>query len=220
MGMMPRRVLLALDASAGVASVALFVDEQVVDRQQLDRHGSAEALAPAVVSALSSASLVPRDVTEVCVGAGPGSFTGLRVAAALAKGIARGSGARLLCVPSLPLMVGSLGEAIAPGNYTCVLDALRGEWFAQDVTVHDGARWTIEPHHRLDAASRVRSSATEQGRTLIGPPIDSQQQPQARCALLAGMHAVSLNTWEPVYGRLAEAQVKWEAEHGQQLPAA
>jgi tRNA threonylcarbamoyladenosine biosynthesis protein TsaB len=45
-------------------------------------------------------------------------------------------------------------------------------------------------------------------------------RPHARAvALMAEPAAVDLATWEPAYGRLAEAQVKWEAAHGRALPS-
>ena len=57
----------------------------------------------------------------------------------------------------------------------------------------------------------------------IGPREMIEASPHARGvapllrAILAG-GPVPLDGWEPQYGRLAEAQVKWEAEHGRELP--
>ena len=47
----------------------------------------------------------------------------------------------------------------------------------------------------------------------------TEMTPTFRIALIAGGGPVDLASWEPVYGRLAEAQVKWEAAHGRPLVA-
>jgi tRNA threonylcarbamoyladenosine biosynthesis protein TsaB len=211
-------VQLALDASAGPASVALFVDGVLCGARRLERQGAAEMLAPTVAELMESAQLLPRVLTDVLVGAGPGSFTGLRVAAALGKGLARGSGARLHAVSSLPLIAAARDDAHA-GTYFSVLDALRGEWFVQSATRGTDGAWRVDGPFERIAAQLIRDRAFACGATIVGPPIDAQQQPDARAALRIGSHEVSRDAWEPDYGRLAEAQVQWEATHARALPA-
>ena len=211
------RVQLAIDASAGPASVALFVDGRLQDTRRIERQGSAELLAPTIAAVMQAASLAPRAITDVIVGAGPGSFTGLRVAAALGKGLVRGAAARLHAVPSLPL-IAAANDAAVVGTYFAVLDALRGEWFVQSVTKHVDGTWTVDGPFERIAAQLARERAVERGATIVGPPIDLLQQPDARAALLIGAHGVPLDSWEPDYGRMAEAQVLWEATHARALP--
>ena len=55
--------------------------------------------------------------------------------------------------------------------------------------------------------------------TLIGAPPGRLAQPHARSAMRVEATVVDLASWEPAYGRLAEAQVKWEASHGRPLGA-
>jgi tRNA threonylcarbamoyladenosine biosynthesis protein TsaB len=209
-------VCLALDASAGPASVALCIDGVCVQSRRIDRQGSAELLAPTVQECLASAGLHARELTDVIVGGGPGSFTGLRVAAAFAKGLVRGANATLHAVPSLALTVGSLPEPAA-GEYIAVLDALRGEWFAQSLCRGRDGAWTAGAMTREPIVA-IRERAESTGAQLIGPPIDVLQQPDATAAMLFAVTAVSRDTWEPDYGRLAEAQVKWEEAHARALP--
>lgn len=215
--MTPRRQL-ALDASAGPASVALFVDGALVGAQRIDRKGSAELLAPTVSQVLAEAGLRAADLTDIIVGGGPGSFTGLRVAAALAKGLARGAGADVHVVPSLPLIVAA-DETAPPGIHFAVLDALRGEWFVQQVTRHVDGTWSVDGAVERLPVSAVQARAAALGVTLRGPPIDAGQQPDASAALRIGVTSVERDAWEPDYGRLAEAQVVWEATHARSLPA-
>jgi tRNA threonylcarbamoyladenosine biosynthesis protein TsaB len=210
------RICLALDASAGPASVALFVDGALVQSRRIDRQGAAELLAPTVQECLAAAGVLARDLTDVIVGGGPGSFTGLRVAAAFAKGLVRGASATLHAVPSLALMIGSLPEPAA-GEYIAVLDALRGEWFAQSLSRASDGAWIAGAVTRESVAA-LRERAAMSGAQLIGPPIDIAEQPDATAALLFASAIVSRDAWEPDYGRLAEAQVKWEEAHARALP--
>lgn len=211
--------LLALDASAGGASVALLRGGVVLDEATLPRHGSAEALAPAVAALLGGAGLRVSGLGAIVVGMGPGSFTGLRVAAALAAGLAHGAGVPVRLVPSLGLVVAGAVPALAPGDYVAVLDALRGDWFAQRCTIEPDGRVTVTGGRELAARDAILAMATSEGRTVIGPPVDATRLPHARgAARLVAIDAPA--GWEPDYGRLAEAQVQWEAAHGRPLPAA
>lgn len=93
---------LAFDLSGPVAGVGLAVAGRVVaDRDLGARRGHAARLLPALAEMLSEVRRGKREITDIVVGEGPGSFTGLRVAAATAKGLCRSLGARLWPVPSL-----------------------------------------------------------------------------------------------------------------------
>lgn len=94
--------LLALDTSGPSGFVAVGDEGRVLARGRLDRTGQhAARLLPAVQKVLERAGVRPGDLGGVVVGEGPGSFTGVRVAAATAKGLARGLGVPLWAVSSL-----------------------------------------------------------------------------------------------------------------------
>jgi tRNA threonylcarbamoyladenosine biosynthesis protein TsaB len=98
--------LLVLDAALG-AGAAGMVEDGVV-RAQLTRpaaQGVAGALAVMAASVLAEAHCMPSALTAVAVTVGPGSFTGVRAALALAHGIALGAGCPVIGV--------SVGEALA-----------------------------------------------------------------------------------------------------------
>lgn len=98
----PGRVRLALDTSTPVGSVAVAMGDRVVARARLTKQARhASALLPAVDETLAAAGLDPRAVDALVVGEGPGSFTGVRVAAATAKGLARSLNRPLYAVSSL-----------------------------------------------------------------------------------------------------------------------
>src|SRR5688572_25622714 len=93
---------------------------------------------PLVASAMTEAGVRPRDLRRVVCGAGPGSFTSLRIAASIAKGLATGAGCALYAVPSALFVAGGARPALPAGRYLAALDALRGEWFASLVEVDAG----------------------------------------------------------------------------------
>ncbi len=81
--------LLAIDTATQLISLALHDGQQLLAEQtwHSENHHSVE-LAPAVRAMLASACLTPGDLTALAVSIGPGSYTGLRIGVALAKGMA------------------------------------------------------------------------------------------------------------------------------------
>lgn len=93
---------LALESSGTVGSVALSSGPDVLARLFLDEpRAQAALMVPAVDDVLAHAGFDRKEVDEVVVGAGPGSFTGVRVAAAVAKGLARAWDVPLVALSSL-----------------------------------------------------------------------------------------------------------------------
>ena len=95
-------VVLALDTSGAVGSVAVAVGGLVAATESLAvQREHASRLIPAIESALASASLSVGALGGVVVGEGPGSFTGVRIGAATAIGMARALDVPLWAVSSL-----------------------------------------------------------------------------------------------------------------------
>ncbi|HEV7589999.1 MAG TPA: tRNA (adenosine(37)-N6)-threonylcarbamoyltransferase complex dimerization subunit type 1 TsaB [Longimicrobium sp.] len=121
--------VLALDSSTSGGSVAVAVDGRVVAERVLpSTAGASSLLMPAVDEAVRAAGLRPRDLAAVVAAGGPGSFTGLRIAAATAKAIVRALGVPLFAYSGL------LATAAAhrrEGRPVCALfDARNREVFA------------------------------------------------------------------------------------------
>ena len=215
---------LALDASTYEGSVAIVAGDRVLAERDVAMRGErAERLMPAVAAALDSAGASVGDVERMVCGAGPGSFTSLRIAGSIAKGIALGRGVPLYAVPSLLLIVASSSRTETGGRFLAVLDAMRGDVFAAGYKVRaDGgfdelAAVTVIPRSEV---GRMASSLSARP---IGPQEPLRAIPHARgvARLMPWMdegRMVELAQWEPDYGRLAEAQVRWEAAHGRALP--
>src|SRR6478752_3006357 len=96
-----------------------------------ERPAHATALLPLVDEALAAAGLELADVERIGVGTGPGSFTGLRIGLATARGMAQALGVPLAPIPSLEVLAaGAAAEAGPDRAVFAVIDAGRGEGFA------------------------------------------------------------------------------------------
>jgi tRNA threonylcarbamoyladenosine biosynthesis protein TsaB len=217
-------VTLALDASTSLGTVAVFRGRALAAEREVQmRGGHEERLMPAVHEALDAAGVAVRELDRVLCGAGPGGFTGLRIAASIAKGICAARGLPLYAISSLLSIVGAARPALPPGQYVAVLDALRGQWFAEDVAVRPDGEIRLESETRLLAADRLREDAERAGAArVLGPGWEGDLWPHARgfASMLDSIERlgrVDLETWEPDYGRVAEAQARWEAQHGRPL---
>jgi len=210
---------LALEAATSTGSVAVVREGALLaSREVAMRSGAEEHLLPAIDNALREAGVSVRELGRVVCGAGPGSFTSLRVSASLAKGIAFVQGIPLLAVPSLALIAAdaSLGD----GVYLAVLDALRGDVFAAAYTRANDAVTELSPVGLVPRDS-LATAAARLHATVVGPEERPRTNPRAanivRLGAWLAQPPVSLAAWEPDYGRLAEAQVKWEQAHGRPL---
>jgi tRNA threonylcarbamoyladenosine biosynthesis protein TsaB len=219
-------ITLAIDASTYAGDVAVLDGTRVLSEQGVAMKGAdCERLMPAVADALARAKVGVSDIDRVVCGAGPGSFTSLRIAGGIAKGIATGRGAPLYAVPSMALLVG--GANVGTGRYLAAIDALRGEFYIALYDVEADARVSeIEPA-RLVPGDDVERVATELGARIVSPSAFTNSivaTPHARGVarveeLVQSRGPVDVGRWEPSYGRLAEAQVRWESAHGKPLSA-
>ena len=121
--------ILALESSAGTASVALCENEKILHFvQDASGHTHSETLLPTIVSALEKHRLTVKDIDLFAVPAGPGSYTGLRIGIATVKGLASGSGKP--CVPVSSLEALARNAASFDGLICPVLDARREQMYS------------------------------------------------------------------------------------------
>ncbi len=126
----------AIETSTDWCSVALWRDGELagIEERAGQRHG--ELALPMLERLLTAARLTAADLDAVAFGAGPGSFTGLRIACGIAQGLAFARGLPVLGVSSLEAMAEECG---APRVVAC-LDARMGEVYYSALEKR-GARW-------------------------------------------------------------------------------
>lgn len=130
--------VLGLDTATWRATVGVVVDGVVrAERFQAGRGNHAVTLLPLIDEALQAAGLSIDRIDGIAVSNGPGSFSGLRVALGVAKGIVCATGAALVAVPTLEALARSVAH-VAGGRAVCaVLDARKGEVYAAAFLVSD-----------------------------------------------------------------------------------
>lgn len=228
---------LALDAATGVATVAVGSPgrellERVVGREPL-RHAS--RCVPVVRDLLDETGIRPADLAGIVVADGPGSFTGLRVAAGLAKGLIHGTRCRLYAVPSLLGCAARIAAAQpGAGRVAALYDALRGDlfvglWAPDDRRVVRSAvpatdlerLGTVAVAGGPGAVAHPNAVRAWTGGAPVGPPVGQASASALLDLALAAPETYEIReplAWEPEYGRPAEAQARWEAQHGRPLP--
>lgn len=144
--------LLAFDTSTEACSAALGLGDAILEREELAPRRHAELILPMVDSLLQEAGLRLRDLDALAFGRGPGAFTGVRLAAGIAQGLALGAGLPVAPVSSL--------AALAQGATDHQADALLATMDARMGEIYWGL---FEPANggvaRLAAGERVSDPA-------------------------------------------------------------
>jgi len=119
-------LILAFETSAKAASVALMENEKIIGScYQNTGLTHSQTLLIMAQDLLKQCGFAPTDVTHVAVAAGPGSFTGVRIGVAAAKGFAWGGELPCCGVSTLEAMALWLGES--DGHIVCAMDARRNQ---------------------------------------------------------------------------------------------
>jgi tRNA threonylcarbamoyladenosine biosynthesis protein TsaB len=151
-------MLVAIDTATGYASLALHDGFQVRGEHTWEspRRHTVELL-PRLVAALDQLDVNAEHLSGIAVTRGPGSFTGLRVGLAVAKGLALARGLPLIGVPTLDVTVAAQGQDRRP--LCAVLQAGRGRICTATYRWQDG-EWHSEEEPRLTTWSILIEETT------------------------------------------------------------
>lgn len=123
--------LLAFETSTEACSVAVWDDGALLERFEIAPRRHAELALPWAEALLAEAGLRKSQLDAIAVGRGPGAFTGVRLAIALAQGIALALDRPVLPVSTLAtIAMQAVAEANAPGRALAAIDARMGEVYA------------------------------------------------------------------------------------------
>ncbi len=162
------RLFLALDTATeavgiGVARVSAHEVEVLVSSAEVAPRRANTVLLDRAVAALADAGATATDVGGVVIGRGPGSFTGVRIGVATAKGLAHGLGVPLYGVGTLDAIAWQLAQH--EGTIAVLGDAMRGEVYPALFRARDGVVERLTP----DTVAKPADVAQAWARELEGP---------------------------------------------------
>lgn len=189
-------VLLALDSSTDTMALALLMPERT---RVFEAAGGAQAsarLLPEVRALLADAGLDMAGLDAIAFGQGPGAFTGLRTACAVAQGLAFGLGKPVLAIDSLMLVAEDARAQGAGDDVWVAMDARIGEIYAAHYRFVDGA-WAVAEAPALykpealaahwGQPAAVAGSALNEYAAALGPLPRAWPQARSRSAALAAL---------------------------------
>lgn len=199
-------MILALDTSTAACTAALFEGETCLGaRDEIIGRGHAESLVPMIEDLLAGTC-----ASEILVGVGPGSFTGIRVAIAAAHGLAIGWGAELKGMSSLALLSTA---ATCDSEIAAAMIGGHGELFVQQFNGQ-----TFEPTTELRNLVPAEAASFATAFIVVGPGsarlVEERGWGEAREAWPSAAHALRLPEAlrslppKPVYARAPDARAR------------
>jgi tRNA threonylcarbamoyladenosine biosynthesis protein TsaB len=214
-------IVLAVDTSTLQAGVAVWRDGHALAERQRIVTTHSDALLMMIDEAFADAGVIPADVDAIACGAGPGSFTGLRIGLSTVKGLCFALEKPLVMISSLRALA-----ARAPDGRVCAtLDAFKGEVYAGIFTVAggvptvDGAEAVLPPAQLLprlaDVAFIVGSGAAKYPALVAAHARLLDEHPGPRPTDVARLAAIrvargdldDLSRASPTYIRPSEAEL-------------
>jgi tRNA threonylcarbamoyladenosine biosynthesis protein TsaB len=189
-------LILAFDTATSVATSALVRDGHVL----AERQGEARNLLADVDDMLREADLAPTDVEALAVGVGPGSFTGVRIGLAAARGLALALGVPAAGVSTLDALAHHTRGAVA------VIDARRKEVFVEGPRAVPWKELAVEAGRSYvgDGALRYRAHIEESGGVVADEP--GVHVPHAYAHAVLARDFGPAEILEPLYVRVPDAE--------------
>ncbi len=163
--------LLALDTASGQCSVALLLEGAMITREVATARDHAKLILPMVQSLLAEAGVGLAGLDAIAFGRGPGSFTGLRIAASVTQGLAFGADLPVLPVSDLRALALQALTQVAtprpPQRVLACMDARMQEvyWALYEASA-DGQ--LAEAHEQVSAPSALVAAALPYGASAAG----------------------------------------------------
>ena len=223
--------ILALDTSMGACSAALLAMDgaarTLVLREALMARGHAEALMPMVAEVMQESGTAFASLDLIAATVGPGSFTGVRIAIAAARGLALVTHAGLFGTDSLSVMAHSVlaSGAVGAAPFAIAVDARRGMLY---LGLYDEAArkiegpWLIAPDEAADSlppdlrvaagsgAELLAVAGARQGRS-VAVTLPELQPSAAALAEIAAASCETLPALKPLYLRPPDARPQAQA---------
>jgi tRNA threonylcarbamoyladenosine biosynthesis protein TsaB len=160
---------LAIDSATPVAGLALLNNQKVICEEFINyKKTHSETLMPGVNRILHDCELTPNDLDVIAVTIGPGSFTGLRIGLATAKGLSMACGKPLVGISTLDVLAHNI---VFSSNLVCpLLDARKQEVYTAFFAADGDIPQRLTPDLACspqDMAARTRDMALATGKSHI-----------------------------------------------------
>ena len=165
--------ILAIDTSEQACSVALASGDTVIDSvSEIIGRGHAERLLPLIEERLTKAGLGYADFTRIAVTTGPGTFTGLRIGLAVARGLALQAGIPCIGMTGLAVLAAQV-NAIAGTPIHAMITGRGGQAFYQrfQASADGGMPELVTEAVGLDAED-IATEVTKAAGVVIGSGVD------------------------------------------------
>jgi tRNA threonylcarbamoyladenosine biosynthesis protein TsaB len=208
-------IVLALDTAGVDCSAALYdsdTDEILAEVSETIGRGHAERLMSFVETCVEKARLTLDDVDRIAVTIGPGSFTGIRVGVAAARGFALALGVPAVGVSTLAVLAAAEIEANGGDAVMAAIDAKRGEIYLQAFNSRGVASTeavVVSVEDARSAAAAFDGRIVGSGAALIageGREADVDHYPIRTLARLASAEDASMVRPKPLYLRGPDAK--------------
>lgn len=137
--------ILALDTSTEVCSVALSYADQIIQEYQLAPRQHANLILPMVQNVLSEAQLSLHQIDVIAFGRGPGSFTGLRIAASVTQALAFAHNIPVVALSSLQILAQGCYRQYNATHLIAALDASMNEIYCGEYQLHKHCMMLLNP---------------------------------------------------------------------------
>ena len=214
--------VLAFDTATAACSAAVWQDGATLAVRRRDMaRGQSEALLPMIRDVLAEAGVAVTDLDLLAVTVGPGSFTGIRIGIAAARGLALATGLRCVGITTLEAMAAAVGddERSTADIVVAAIDSKRGDVFVQafDRALHpleapsaanpDRAAARLPPGRLIlagDGAGPLVAALATLGRQANLSRSSGSADPAVVAALAAGRVATDVPSPSPLYLRPAD----------------
>lgn len=231
-------IILSIDSSTPVAGIAVADGSRLLGEIMLNtKNTHSEKLMPLVQQLLREVQVTMQDLDAIAVTQGPGSFTGLRIGMATAKGLAQGAKKRLIAIPTLDCLAYNLVQY--PGSICPIMNAQKKQVYTAIYRSKVNGLERLSDYQAIAAEQLAQQlQALQQEVWFVGDGVEAfaevfstqlgqychfadghQCFPRAgSLAMLAAQKAErqqfdDVFRTELLYIRRSEAEVQWEARH-------
>ena len=151
--------LLAIDTATEACSAALWIDGEIKERFDIAPRQHASLILPMAQQLLAEAELTVPQLDLLAFGRGPGSFTGVRIAASVIQGIAFAADLPVLPVSTLTALAQGAAREQGVSRVLSAIDARMGELYWSSCVSEPGGIMQPEGEEQLAAASAIQLPA-------------------------------------------------------------